>query len=517
MENAVHRVPALEETGIRKFYNGPESFTPDNQFILGEAPEVRNFFVGAGLNSVGIATAGGTGRALAEWIVNGSPTMDLTSVDIRRFAAFNGNNRWLHDRVAEVLGLHYEIPWPNREMRTARPFRRSPVYSNLERANANFGSRMGWERANFFAPEGEEPAIEYSWGKPNWLPWAAAEHANTRDNVTVFDQTSFSKYRLIGPDAESALQWLCTADTAVPVGRTVYTGMLNERGTYESDVTLTRVAHDEYLIVSSSATTERDKDHIGRRLGDHRATLVDVTSAYAVFGVMGPKSRELLGRLTRADLGDDAFPFGTSREISLGYSTVRATRITYVGELGWELYVPAEFAVGVYEDLISTGDDLGVVDGGYYAIESMRLEKGFRAFGRELTPEYNPVEAALLFACKLKTDIPFLGREAVEQAKSEGPRRKLVSFTLESGEPMLWGGELVVREGAAAGQVTSAAWGESLGACVGLAYVWDPGGGAIDRDWVKQSAFEVDVNGSHEPVSVSLRPPFDPEGKKIRP
>ncbi len=296
MENAVHRVPALEETGIRKFYNGPESFTPDNQFILGEAPEVKNFFVGAGLNSVGIATAGGTGRALAEWIVNGSPTMDLTSVDIRRFAAFNGNNRWLHDRVAEVLGLHYEIPWPNREMRTARPFRRSPVYSNLERANANFGSRMGWERANFFAPEGEDPVIEYSWQKPNWLPWSAAEHTNTRENVTVFDQTSFSKYRLIGPDAESALQWLCTADTAVPVGKTVYTGMLNERGTYESDVTLTRVAHDEYLIVSSSATTERDKDHIGRRLGDHRATLVDVTSAYAVFGVMGPKSRELLGR-----------------------------------------------------------------------------------------------------------------------------------------------------------------------------------------------------------------------------
>ncbi len=321
---------------------------------------MRNFFVGAGLNSVGIATAGGTGRALAEWIVNGAPTMDLTSVDIRRFAAFNGNNRWLHDRVAEVLGLHYEIPWPNREMSTARPFRRSPVYADLVRANANFGSRMGWERANFFAPEGEDPAIEYSWGKPNWLPWSAAEHANTRDNVTVFDQTSFSKYRLIGPDAESALQWLCTADTAVPVGKTVYTGMLNERGTYESDLTLTRVADDEYLIVSSSATTERDKDHIGRRIGDHRATLVDVTSAYAVFGVMGPKSRELLGRLTRADLGDDAFPFGTSQEISLGYSTVRATRITYVGELGWELYVPTEFAVGVYEDLLSAGDDLGV-------------------------------------------------------------------------------------------------------------------------------------------------------------
>jgi heterotetrameric sarcosine oxidase gamma subunit len=516
MENAVHRVPALEETGIRKFYNGPESFTPDNQFILGEAPEVRNFFVGAGFNSVGIATAGGAGRALAEWIVEGAPTSDLTSVDIRRFASFNGNIRWLHDRVAEVLGLHYEIPWPNREMRTARPFRRSPVYSQLDRANANFGSRMGWERANFFAPPGEDPVIEYSWGKPNWLPWSAAEHANTRSNVTVFDQTSFSKFKVIGPDAEKLLQWLCTADTAVPVGRTVYTGMLNERGTYESDVTLTRVAHDEYLVVSSSATTERDKDHIGRRIGDHEATLVDVTSAYAVFGVMGPKSRELLSRLTRSDLGNECFGFGTSREISLGYSTVRATRITYVGELGWELYVPAEFAVGVYEDLHSVGADLGVVNGGYYTIESMRLEKGYRAFGRELTPEYNPVEAWLLFACKLKTDIPFLGREAVEHAKSEGPRRKLVSFALESGEPMLWGGELVVRAGAAAGQVTSAAWGESLGACVGLAYVWDSSGVPIDRDWVLRGGFEVDVNGERWPVSVSLKPPFEPDGDRIR-
>jgi heterotetrameric sarcosine oxidase gamma subunit len=516
MENALLRVPALEEAGIRKFYNGPESFTPDNQYLLGEAPEVRGFFVGAGMNSVGIATAGGTGRALAEWIVEGEPTMDLTSVDIRRFARFNGNNQWLHDRVAEVLGLHYEVPWPNREMRTARPFRRSPLYAHLERANANFGSKMGWERANFFAPPGSEPMIEYSWDKQNWLPWSAAEHANTRENVTVFDQTSFSKYRLVGPDAEAALQWLCTADVAVPVGRTVYTGMLNERGTYESDVTLTRIAPDEYLIVSSAATTERDLDHIRRRLGDHRATVFDVTSAYAVLGVMGPKSRDLLDRLTRADLSHEGFPFGTSREITLGYSTVRATRITYVGELGWELYVPAEFAVGVYEDLMREGEDLGVVNGGYYTIDSMRLEKGYRAFGRDLTPDYGPLEAGLTFTCKLKTDIPFVGREAVEKAKSEGARRRLVSFVVDSAEPMLWGGELVLRDGAASGQVMSAAWGETLGACVGLAYVWDPEGGVVTRDWVTGASYEVDVGGSRWPVTVSLRPPFDPDGDRIK-
>jgi glycine cleavage system aminomethyltransferase T/glycine/D-amino acid oxidase-like deaminating enzyme len=517
MESALLRIPALHTTGIRKFYNGPESFTPDNQFILGEAPEVRGFFVAAGLNSVGIACAGGAGRALAEWIAGGVPTMDLTAVDIRRFAAFNGNNQWLHDRVAEVLGLHYEIPWPNREMRTARPFRRSPVYHLLKDANANFGSRMGWERANFFAPAGAHAEIVYSWGKQNWLPWSAAEQRAAREAVAVFDQTSFSKFLLTGPDAESVLQWLCTADAAVPPGKTVYTGMLNERGTYESDVTLTRLSAQEYLIVSSAATTARDADHIRRRIRPgQRATLADVTAQYAVFGVMGPRSRALLSRLTRADLGEEAHPFGISREIDLGYATVRATRITYVGELGWELYVPAEFAVGVYEDLMDAGADLGVRNAGYYAIESLRLEKGYRAFGRELTPDYNPVEAGLLFTCKLATDLPFLGREAVEKSKAEGARNRLVSFTVASQDPMLWGGELVLRDGTAAGQVTSAAWGETLGRCAGLAYLWDPDGGPIDTRWIGEGSYQVSVGGDVYPVTVGTRPPYDPAGHKIR-
>ena len=517
MENAVLRIPALRETGVRKFYNGPESFTPDNQFILGPAPETRNFYVGAGFNSVGIASAGGAGRALAEWIVGGEASTDLTAVDIRRFARFNGNNQWLHDRVAEVLGLHYEIPWPNREMRTARPFRRSPVYHLLERANASFGSRMGWERANFFAPPGTEPVIEYSWSKPNWLPWVAAEHTNTRSAVTVFDQTSFSKYLVVGPDAESALQWLCTADVAVPPGRTVYTGMLNARGTYESDVTVTRISGTEYLVVSSAATTERDQDHIRRNLpSGSAATVVDLTSSYAVLGVMGPRSRELLSRLTRADLSHDAFPFGTSREIDLGYATVRATRITYVGELGWELYVPTEFAVGVYEGLLSAGPDLGVANGGYYAIESLRLEKGYRAFGRELTPDYTPVDAGLLFACKLRTDIPFLGREALERARAAGARRKLVSFSVEDPDAMMWGGELMLRGGAPSGQVMSAAWGATVGSCVGLAYLWDPAGGPVDAEWVRASSYEVDIGGERRPVALSLKPLVDPDGDRIR-
>jgi len=517
MDSAIARIPALAAAGLKMLYNGPESFTPDNQFILGEAPELRNFFVAAGFNSVGIASAGGAGRALAEWITEGEPSLDLTAVDIRRFAAFNGNNQWLHDRVAEVLGLHYAVPWPNRELATARPFRRSPAYHLLAGNGACFGSKMGWERANFFAPEGNRPVIDYAWGKQNWQPWSSAEQRAARTNVALFDQTSFSKYLLTGRDAEQVLQYLCTADIAVSPGRTVYTGMLNARGTYEADITVTRLKPEEFLLVSSAAATERDKDHITRRIPARcHAALVDVTSAYAVYGVMGPRSRELLSRLSRADLSDEAFPFGSSREIDLGYATVRATRITYVGELGWELYVPPEFAVGAYEDLVTAGAGLGLANAGYYAIESLRLEKAYRAFGRELTPDYHPVEAGLLFACKLKTDIPFLGREAVEKARAEGPRRRLVSLVLTDPDALIWGGELVLRDGVAVGQVTSGAWGQTLGAAVGLAYIRHPGGEILTPDLIRSGSYQVNVGGDLYPAAATLRPPFDPAGDRIK-
>jgi heterotetrameric sarcosine oxidase gamma subunit len=517
MDSALHRIPVLAQTGIRKFYNGPESFTPDNQFILGQAPELAGFYVGAGFNSVGIASAGGAGLALAQWIVDGEPDTDLTAVDIRRFAAFNGNSRWLRDRVGEVLGLHYAIGWPNRELETARPFRRSPAYQLLADANACFGSKMGWERANFFAPPGQPPVIEYSWDKQNWQPWSAAEQLATRQQVAVFDQTSFSKYLVTGADAEAALQWLCTNDVAVAPGRTVYTGMLNGHGTYESDITVTRLSATEFLLVASAATTERDADHIRRHMPPGcQASLVDVTPAYAVYGVMGPASRLLLSRLTAADLSEDGFGFGTSRLIDLGYSTVRATRITYVGELGWELYVPADFAVAVYQDLMSAGGDLGVANAGYYAIESLRLEKAYRAFGRELTPDYNPVEAGLTFACKLAGGTAFLGREAVEKAKADGPRRRLVSVVLDDPDVMMWGSELLLRDGEPAGQVTSAAWGETLGAAVGLAYLRDPAGDPVTADFARAGTYAVNVGGRLVGATVALRSPYDPAGKKIK-
>ena len=516
MESAVHRLPVLADTGVRKFYNGPESFTPDNQFIVGEAPELAGFFVGAGFNSVGIASAGGAGRALAEWVVQGAPTMDLISADIRRFSPLAGNHAWLRERVVEVLGLHYAVPWPNREPQTGRPQRRSPVHDRLVAQGACLGSRNHWERANVFAPQGIEPVLDYSWERPTWVDWSVAEQQSARSAVAVFDQTSFSKYLVTGPGAQRALQWLCTADVAVPVGRTVYTGMLNDRGTYEADVTVTRLAANDYLVVSSAATTVRDLDWIRRHSPPAgRVEVVDVTSAWAVLGVMGPSSRTLLEQLSGEDLRDAAFPFSTSRELRLGHAVVRATRITYVGELGWELYVPTELAAGVYDDLFRLGRELGVVPAGYSTIEAMRLEKGYRAFGRELTTDVGPVEAGLLFACKLGSDIDFLGRTAVERAREAPPRRRVVSCTVADPGAYLWGGELVLRDGVAVGQLTSAAWGAAVGSAVGLALVSDREGAAATSAWVRSGSWETDLAGQRFAMEVTLRPPFDPGGARL--
>ncbi|MFC7494095.1 MULTISPECIES: GcvT family protein [unclassified Nocardioides] len=497
MDEALVRVPALETTGIRKFYNGPESFTPDNQFLLGEAPELRGFFVGAGFNSVGIASAGGAGRALAEWIVAGEPQDDLVAVDVRRFAPFQADNDWLRSRVSEVLGLHYAVPWPNRELESGRPQRTSPLHSRLAAAGAAFGTRMGWERANVFAP-----ALEYTWGKPTWLDACAAEQRATRTDVAVFDQTSFSKYAVSGPDALAGLQWVCAADVDVPVGSCVYTPFLNERGTYEADLTVTRTGPDSFLLVSSSATTVRDLDWLAR----HGVAAEDVTEAYAVLGVMGPRSRALLSGLSSDDWSEEGFPFASSREVTVAGATVRATRMTYVGELGWELLVPVGDACLVYDAVRAAGAS----DAGYYAIESLRLEKGYRAFGRELTPDFGPVEAGLVFATALRGAKAFLGRAALEAHRAAlaagGPRRRFVSLVVESPEPMLWGGELLLHDGAPAGQVTSAAWGETVGACVGLGYLRHDG--PVTGDWLASGDFEVDVAGERYVVRPSLKAPL---------
>ena len=506
MESALQRIPVLNETGIKKFYNGPESFTPDNQFILGEAPELKNFFVGCGFNSVGIASAGGAGRALAEWIVNGEPTSDLNAVDIRRFAPFHNEHLWLKARVVEILGLHYAVPWPNRELETARPLRTSPVYNHLKQANAVFGSKMGWERANVFAPVGHEANIEYSWGKQNWLPWCEAEQHAARHAVAVFDETSFGKLRISGSGAESFLQWMCTNNLAVAPGKVVYTGLLNSRGGYEADVTITRESDTDFLYVTSSASALRDLDWLRRHIGERDVMITDVTDDYTVLGVMGPQSREVLQSISDADFGNAAFPFSTSQLVTIADHTVRATRITYVGELGWELYIPNASAVAVYEAIMRAGKAHGIVNAGYYAINALRLEKGYRAWPAELSPDYTPLEAGLLFACKLKTDIPFLGREALEAQIRGGAERTLVSVVLDNPNVMMWGGELVMHDGKGVGQITSAAWAVETGTGVGLAYIR----GGTDGN------FEVNVGGQRCSARISRQGPYDPANARIR-
>lgn len=490
MDEALVRVPSLAETGIRKFYNGPESFTPDNQFLLGRTPEVENSFIGAGFNSVGIASAGGAGRALAEWIVAGEPSGDLVGVDVRRFAPFNADTSFLRDRVVETLGLHYAVPWPNREPETARDVRLSPLHDRLAAGGAVFGTRNGWERPLFFGG-----ALGYSWDRPAWLEASAAEQRACRNGVAVFDQTSFSKYRVSGPGALEALQWVCAADVDVPIGQVVYTPWLNERATYEADVTVARDAEDAFWVVSSSATTVRDLDWLLRSTG---VAAEDATDEYTVLGVMGPGAPELLG-WAGAELGH-------WRALSIGGVEVRATRMTYVGEAGCELTVRVADALAVYEALAAGG----AVDAGYNAIESLRLEKGYRAFGRELTPDYTPVEAGLVFATALKGDKDFLGRAALEAHRDRlaagGARRRLVSFVLDDPEPMLWGGELLLRDGRPAGQVTSAAWGATVGAAVGLAYL--RADGPVTKDSLAGARFEVDVAGELVPARVTLTAPL---------
>ncbi|WP_151082353.1 GcvT family protein [Nocardioides cynanchi] len=511
MDEAVRRVPALERTGIRKFYNGPESFTPDNQFLMGEAPGLRGFFVGAGFNSVGIASAGGAGRALAEWVVAGEPTSDMVAVDLRRFAPYAGDHAWLRERVVETLGIHYAVPWPDREPETGRGVRLSPLHERLVAKGAHFGTRMGWERVNVF---GATPAPS-TWGRPWWLAASVAEQVACRSAVAVFDQTSFSKYVVSGPDALAGLQWLCAADVEVPLGHCVYTPLLNARATYEADLTVTRTAADTFVMVSSSATTVRDLDWLRRHLADRDVTVEDVTDEYAVLGVMGPRARDLMSRVDPVtDWSDEGFPFATSHEVVVAGAFARATRMTYVGELGWELLTLVSDAGAVYDALHRSGADLGLVDGGYHAIESLRLEKGYRAFPRELNPDLTPVEAGLLFATAVAGrgagDKDFLGRAELEAHRDRladgGPRRRIVSFVCDDPDAMLWGGELVLRDGAPAGQVTSTAYGATVGACVGLALL--RADGPVRQDDLAAARWEVDLAGERLGLRVSLRAPL---------
>jgi 4-methylaminobutanoate oxidase (formaldehyde-forming) len=471
MTAALHRTPCLETAEVKMLLNGPESFTPDGNFILGEAPELRNFFVCAGFNSAGIANSGGAGRLMAEWIVGGEPGTDLWDVDIRRFGAFTGNRKALAERTGETLGLHYAMRWPRQELETARPLRTSPLYDILAAKGAEFGSKNGWERASYFRPE-TVARPDYTLGKPGWLPWMIEEQKATREAAALYDQTSFSKYLLQGRDALAVLQRLCANEMDVPVGKMVYTAMLNERGGFESDLTVMRQAADRFLVITGSAQTVRDFDWITRHIGEaERALLTDVSAMYSVLSVMGPKARELLALVSPDDLSPEALKFSWTKEIDVGFARVRAARMSYVGGPGFELYVPIEMARHVYLALMEAGKPLGLRDAGYYALDALRIEQGRRAWGAELGPDETPWEAGLAFSVKLDKPADFIGKAALLRTQGLPLRKKLVTLVFDTAEAFAWGGEAIVLGGQSVGEISSVGWSPLAGACVALGYV----------------------------------------------
>jgi 4-methylaminobutanoate oxidase (formaldehyde-forming) len=512
MRGAAERIPALESAEMQLLLNGPESFTPDGNFVLGEAPAVRGYFVAAGFNSGGIAGAGGAGRAVAEWIAGGVPPMDLTAYDPRRFLPRHAERDFLVERMRELVGIHYAIAWPNREPATARGLLRSPLHTRLEALGACFGTKMGWERANWFAPSGVEPRTEYGFGRQNWFEHVAREHRAARESAVLFDQTSFGKLGVEGPDAYAVLSQVAANDLDVPVGRTVYTPFLNARGGYESDLTISRVGADRWFVVTGAAQRVRDLDWIQRHTPEGaRMRVTDETEMWATLGLMGPRAREVLARVTAADLRNAAFPYGAVRPIAVAGIAVRALRVSYVGELGWELYVPADHAGQVWDALMHAGD---VVPAGYYAMDGLRIEKGYRAWGRELTSDDTPLEAGLGFTVGLDKPGGFIGRDALVAQQARGIRRRLLLFALEDVEAVAWGDEPIWRNGELVGTLTSAAHGHTLGRPVAMGYVaCAPGasGESLLNGW-----YEIDIAGVRVAATAALRAWHDPKGDRLR-
>lgn len=516
LEMAARRVPILGEVGIQLFFNGPESFTPDDRYILGEAPGLDGYFVAAGFNSVGFQSGGGAGRAVADWVVDGHAPMDLWEVDIRRFMPFQRNRRYLYQRTTETLGLLYDMHWPFRQVETARGVRRTPLHDRLAARGACFGELAGWERANWYAPPGVEPRYEYSYGRQNWFPYSAEEHRAVREAVGLFDQTTFGKILVQGRDAERALGRICAADVAVEPGRIVYTQWLNERGGIESDVTVTRLDQDRFLVVTSGTSTLRDIDWLRREIPeDAHVAVSDVTSGYAVLSVMGPRSRELLASLTDADLSNAAFPFATSREIDLGFAFVRASRITYVGELGWELYVPTEFATHVYDAIVAAGDPFGLRHAGFHALNSLRIEKAYRHWGHDISDEDTPLQAGLGFTVAWDKPGGFLGRDALLRQREAGLDRRLAVFTLADAEPLMYHNEPIWRSGVLVGRISSAMFGHTVGRSIGLGYVRRDDG-PVTAEWLASGTYEIEIAFERFAAGASFRAPYDPTNERIR-
>jgi 4-methylaminobutanoate oxidase (formaldehyde-forming) len=516
VEAATKRMPLLAETGIRLFFNGPEAFTPDDRYLLGPTHEVEGLYLACGFNSIGIQSSGGAGKVLADWIVDGHPPMDLWDVDARRVMPFQRNRQYLHDRTVESLGLLYAMHWPFHQPHTARGVRKSALHDRLAAAGACFGETAGWERANWFAPAGVVAEYEYTYGRQNWFEHSAAEHTAVREAVAVFDQSSFGKYAVQGPDACAVLNRICANDVDVPVGKLVYTQWLNERGGIEADLTVTREAADRYLVVTAAATQTRDLAWLTAHVpADARAIVTDVTSAHSVLSVMGPQSRALLSTLTPADLSNDAFPFGTSQIIDLGYARVRASRVTFVGELGWELYIPTEFAQGVYDVLVAAGAEFGLRHAGYHALNSLRMEKGYRHWGHDISPDENPLEAGLGFCVAWDKPGGFIGREALLRQREGVLVQRLAQFQLVDPEPLLYHNEPVWRDGVIVGRTTSGMFGHTVGRSLGMAYVANAAGEA-SRDFVLSGSYEIEVAGRRHAAEVSLAPWYDPTSARVK-
>ncbi|MXX91374.1 MAG: FAD-dependent oxidoreductase [Boseongicola sp. SB0677_bin_26] len=513
LELAMNRVPLFQNAGIHTFFNGPESFTPDDRYYLGEAPDLDGYWVAAGYNSIGIVSSGGAGMALAEWIDEGRAPFDLWDVDIRRAQPFQRNRRYLRARVSETLGLLYSDHYPFRQVETARGVRRSPVHEHLRERGAVFGETAGWERANWFAVEGQERDYRHDWHRQNWFPNQRDEHMAMREGVGLLDMSSFGKIRVDGPGALGFLQRVFAGDLGSPAGTITYGQMLNERGGIECDLTVTRLGEAAFLLVVPAATVQRDLAWLRRNLGDDTAVILDVTAAEAVFPLMGPRSREVMQAVSPDDFSNAAFPFGTAREIELGMGLVRAHRISYVGELGWEIYAATDQAAHVFETLLDAGEEFGLRLAGLHAMDSCRIEKAFRHFGHDITDEDHVLEAGLGFAVKTGAKDAFVGRDAVLRKRAEGLRRRLLQFKLGEPEPMLFHNEPLVRDGEIVGIVTSANYGHALGGAIGMGYVPCEGESAEE---VLASSYEIEIAGNRVRAAASLAPMYDPRAARVR-
>jgi sarcosine dehydrogenase len=515
MGQALARVPALENTGIKKMINGPESFTPDGNFILGAAPGLSNFYVGAGFNAFGIASGGGAGWVLAEWAAKGEAPMDLWVVDIRRFSDLHKDRQWTCDRTLEAYGKHYTIGFPHEEYQSGRPRIVSPLYERLKKLNACFGSKLGWERPNWFAPKGMEPRDVYSMGRQNWFEPVGAEHRAVREAAGLFDQSSFAKYELTGRDAGEALSWICANTVVRGPGRLTYSQMLNTRGGIECDLTVAQLAEDRFYIVTGTGFRTHDfawiADHIRPGLD---ARLVDVTEDWGTLSLMGPRARDILAKVTRADVSNTGFPFGAVREIEIAGCRLRALRVTYVGELGWELHIPIGAIGEVFDALMAAGAPHGLVPAGYRSLEALRLEKGYRAWGSDITPNDTPFHAGLGWAVKLKSNQDFIGRAAVEQIASAPLTKMLAGFTTPRVDIVLVGRETILRNGKFAGYLTSGGFGYSVGKPIGYGYVRNAEG--VTEDYVRAGTYELVVAKEIVKAEVHLAPLYDPANAKVK-